>query len=455
VDSNEAQPVLLSEMLITTKDGDWGEEHPREGFIPYYVIRGADFPNVRVGNASTVPKRFLDSSTVVRRTLQPNDLIIETAGGNHDRPTGRTLLVTKKLLRSLTLPATCASFCRFLRVDPTKADPGFVFWYLQNLYGQGEMWQHQVQHTGVARFQYTRFASSADIPLPSLRDQSAVAETLSALDDKIALNCCMNETLEAMARAIFGSWFVDFDPVHAKAKGRHPFGMDASTAALFPSSFEDSELGRIPKGWKVATLGRICEVIDCLHSRKPDRQESGKPLLQLWNIRDDGLIDMSKAYWITPGDYQRWISRMEAAAGDCVITNVGRVGAVGQLPYGLKAALGRNMTGVRCRASFPFPTFLIECLLSNAMREEIVAKADSGTILDALNVRNIPRLRLIEPTLKVSSLFETTCRPLRERMEKNHAESDTLAGIRDTLLPKLISGEIRIKDAEKTVGEAV
>jgi type I restriction enzyme S subunit len=158
---------------------------------------------------------------------------------------------------------------------------------------------------------------------------------------------------------------------------------------------------------------------------------------------------MNDTYWISEEDYHLWTSRIEARPGDCVITNVGRVGAVSQIPFGTFAALGRNMTAVRTKSNYGFPTFLIECLLSSAMRQEIESKVDSGTILDSLNVRNIPKLRLVLPSIPVVERFEKLCRPLRHRMERNQAESCTLAAIRDTLLPKLISGEIRVKDAER------
>jgi type I restriction enzyme S subunit len=137
---------------------------------------------------------------------------------------------------------------------------------------------------------------------------------------------------------------------------------------------------------------------------------------------------------------------MEAMPGDCVVTNVGRVGAAAQMPAGQRAALGRNMTGVRCKQAFPYPTFLIECLLSKAMREEIVQKMDSGTILDALNVRNIPKLRFVRSPKGVVRRFEELARPFRAQMERHLAESRTLAALRDTLLPKLINGEIRVRD---------
>ena len=290
-----------------------------------------------------------------------------------------------------------------------------------------------------------------EFSLPPLPEQRAIAQILGTLDDKIELNRRMNETLQAMARTLFKSWFVDFDPVRAKMEGRDT-GLPQHLADLFPDRLVDSELGEIPEGWTVGTLGEICEVVDCLHSKKPGRTAEGKPLLQLWNIRDNGLTDMSDTYLIDEADYERWTSRIEVREGDCVITNVGRVGAVSQIPPGLNAALGRNMTAVRCVADFGYPTFVIAALLSDAMRLEIDFKTDSGTILNALNVRSIPKLRFVRAPEPVLGAHEGVARPTRARIEANLEASRTLAALRDNLLPKLVSGELRVNALEPARG---
>lgn len=289
------------------------------------------------------------------------------------------------------------------------------------------------------------------LPLPPLPEQRAIARILGALDDKIELNRRMNHTLEEMARALFKSWFVDFDPVTAKAEGRVPFGMNAETTSLFPAEFEETGEGVIPKGWKFGTIGDIADVIDCLHAKKPEQQEVGKIFLQLNNIRNDGLLDLSEVFRISDEDYAKWISRIEASEGDCVITNVGRVGAVSQIPPGVHAALGRNMTAIRLKQEFPYPAFMITCLLSDMMKDEINSKMDAGTILNALNVKNIPLLRLYIAPHAILSAFEKTLRPLRRKMEINLLNSQTLSFTRDSLLPKLMSGELRVKQAEKII----
>ena len=153
-------------------------------------------------------------------------------------------------------------------------------------------------------------ASRVQVPLPPLDEQRAIAHILGTLDDKIELNRRMNETLETIARALFKSWFIDFDPQfrNARSAGDRP-----RLAELPPGAFTDSELGPIPSGWYVGTLGQVADVIDCSHAKKPERQASGKPLLQLANIGEDGSVDTSELYLVSDSDYQAWTSRIEAS----------------------------------------------------------------------------------------------------------------------------------------------
>jgi type I restriction enzyme, S subunit len=305
-------------------------------------------------------------------------------------------------------------------------------------------------------FSNSRGTTQSYIPLNALRklsievpnsdyEKKAIAHILGTLDDKIELLRQMNETLEAMARALFQSWFVDFDPVRKKADGITT-GLPKEIEDLIPSEFEDSELGEIPKGWKVGKLGEFADIIDCLHSKKPDRKDFGFPFLQLNNISNNGLIDMSDTYFISEEDFQKWTSRIKAIKGDCVITNVGRVGAAGKIPDELECALGRNITGIRTKQNFPYQNFIIEYLLSDFGKNEINLNTDTGTILDALNVKSIPLLRIVIGNSEVQNLIEKSFSSFREKMEKNLNQINQISSIRDTLLPKLISGELELTD---------
>lgn len=365
-----------------------------------------------------------------RRTLRPNDIVFETAGGNRDRPTGRSVLVKARLLGDLKLPATCASFARFLRVDPAKADPQYVFWYLQHLYQQGTMWVHQVQHTGVARFQYTRFAETQRIPLPPLREQAGIARILGALDDKIELNRGMNQTLEATARAIFKSWFVDFDPVRAKRDGRQPTGMDAETAALFPDHFECAESGaaKIPHGWH-------------------------------WGRLDDLLL-LQRGFDLpadqrTPGPYPVFSAggkhgshREFKVRGPGVVT--GRSGVLGNIFYIHDDFWPLNTTlwVKEFRRSRPIHAYH---LLSDLGFRDF----NAGSAVPTLNRNHVHGLQVVVPPMALVERFEALASPQFARCEANRRESQTLSLIRDALLPKLLSGEIHVRDAEKVVEGAV
>src|SRR5690606_22842671 len=161
------------------------------------------------------------------------------------------------------------------------------------------------------------------------------------------------------------------------------------------ATFADSELGPIPEGWEVATVDSLSEVVDCLHTKKPEQMLGGERLLlQLNNIRDDGLIDTTMQYTISEADYAVWAAKFETRKGDCVITNVGRVGVAAQVPDGVTAAIGRNMTAMRLLPDHPWPAYFIQSLVSDALRTEIQRNTDNGTIMNALNVRNIGKLRM-------------------------------------------------------------
>lgn len=195
----------VSQLISFTRDGEWGQGEPGPGFVPMQVIRGTDFEHVRFGDLSTLPIRYIREDIAGRKAIKANDVLIETAGGTKDQPTGRTVHINDRIIAKAKLPMICASFARFLRPDMAAVDPGYLFWKLQAEYHSGALRPFHIQHTGVARFQYTQFATSHRFLFPDdLGEQRRTAEILSQLDNKIELNRRMNETLEGMTQAIFG-----------------------------------------------------------------------------------------------------------------------------------------------------------------------------------------------------------------------------------------------------------
>ena len=277
-----------------------------------------------------------------------------------------------------------------------------------------------------------------------LEFQKKISVILKSLDKRIQLNLAVSQSLKDIAQTIFKSWFIDFDPVKAKMAGEKPAGMDVATAALFPDSMEELELGLIPKGWSWISVGEIASVIDCLHSKKPELLEEGFPYLQLDTISDSGVLRFENAGLISKEDYDKWTSRIEVQGGDCLITNVGRVGAVSQVPDHFKAAIGRNITALRPKDSKLHRSLLIVALLSDFMKKEIKRNTDSGTILEALNVKNIPKLIIPGPSNSVLLEFAKLCDPIQLQLHELHEMNVNLKKIRDSLLPRLISGELQI-----------
>jgi len=203
----------------------------------------------RFEDAAHFPQANLDR--VGNKVSQPGDVVFTSKG-----TVGRFAFVRSDTPRFVYSPQLC--FWRSL--DPKLIDARFLFYWM---FGR----EFFVQFKGVAgQTDMAEYVSLADqwrmhITLPPLPEQRAIAHILGTLDDKIELNRRMNETLEGIARALFKSWFVDFDPVRAKAQGRQPAGMDAETAALFPDGFEDSPLGEIPRGWRVGKIGEVAALV--------------------------------------------------------------------------------------------------------------------------------------------------------------------------------------------------
>jgi type I restriction enzyme S subunit len=165
----------------------------------------------------------------------------------------------------------CGTGCLRVRFGNDEIDPLYASYYL----GHPQVREWIVRHAVGATMLNLNTSILSSLPFvnPPLPEQKAIAHILGTLDDKIELNNKMNQTLEAIAQTIFKSWFVNFDPVRAKMDGQQPVGMDAATADLFPDSFEDSELGKIPKGWEVVTVGDKCEFA------------YGKPLVKKYRIK--------------------------------------------------------------------------------------------------------------------------------------------------------------------------
>lgn len=327
-----------------------------------------------------------------------------------------------------------------LTVDGELADPLFYYYVFSSAEQQDYIRQHAIQtgvpHTNLGILRQT------PVPLPSLTEQRAIARILGTLDDKIELNRRMNETLEAMARALFKSWFVNFDPVHAKSEDRNP-GLPQPLADLFPNSFEDSELGEIPKGWDIKSIGDLANVSGGTTPSTKERSywEGGT---HAWATPKDlsalavpVLLDTERR--ITNAGLSQIGSGL-LSRGTVLLSSRAPIGylAVAEIPV----AINQGFIAMTPRAHMS-NIFLL--LWASIAHDEIVSRANGSTFLE-ISKANFRPILVVSPSSKVMQAFDRLARPLYERIVECARESRSLTALRDTLLPMLISGELRIEN---------
>jgi len=288
-----------------------------------------------------------------------------------------------------------------------------------------------------------------------------IARVLGTLDDKIELNRRMNKTLEAIARAHFKSWFVDFDPVRAKAEGRDP-NLPKPIADFFPSTFEESELGEIPNGWEVRKLGSVLSVIETGGRPRGGVKDisEGIPSVGAESIVGIGRFDYSKTKFV-PLDFFQSMSKGHVHDYDVLLyKDGGRPGVyephltiVGDAFPFAEFCINEHVYRLRTDPTLP-QSYLFFWLSSDSAMEEMRTRG-TGVAIPGLNSTAVRELAVLEPSATALDAFEKHVSPIVRRIFCNCKESRTLAMLRDALLPKLISGELRLPDAERILGGQV
>ncbi len=335
----------------------------------------------------------------------------------------------------LTFPACFPDSVVGFIADPLKADVKFIEYMFRFM-------RKRIQHQATGSVQDNINIQTLErlrFPIPPIQVQKAIAKILGDLDDKIELNRRMNETLESMARALFKSWFVDFDPVRAKLDGRQPTGMDATTAALFPDSFQDSSLGHIPKGWQACTLGdiannvsitfdfkRTLEVVfintgdvlegDFLHEKRS--QHTGLPGQAKKSIRPDDILFSE----IRPANKR--YAYVDFDSSDYVVST--------------KFMVIRGSEAIH-------PRLMYRILTAQETLDEFQLQAESrsGTF-PQITFDSVNSMPIILPPIEIQEAFQRAVGKLDAQTKINKQQSRTLATLRETILPKLLSGEMRV-----------
>jgi len=335
-----------------------------------------------------------------------------------------------------------------LRPDPKKVDGRYLLFALQSPYLQHQIGWNEGTGSTVSNLRIP-VLEALRVPTRSLPDQLEIAATLGALDDRNALLRETNATLEAIAQALFKSWFVDFDPVRAKQQGLAPAGMDEATAALFPDGFEESTLGPIPRGWHA---GSILESAVLLSGGTPktDRSEFWGGEIAWASAKDvsragDSVLVVTERT-ITPTGLERSTTRMIPRLATVVVARGATTGRMVML--GREMAMNQTCYALTSKCAAPIALY---CQLRFEI--DALVNAAHGSVFDTITTHTFERSNVIHPLPNILARFEEVGRPIFERIAEATARSQTLVAIRDTLLPRLISGQLRLPQAEAALAD--
>ncbi len=415
------EPILFSDLIAETKDGEWGEGQEAPGHVLCDVIRGTDFAGLHAPGIE-LPQRWIPDHLVTRKALAADDILIETAGGTAKQSTGRTALITKEFLASREgRPVLCSSFARYLRVDPAKAHPVYLYYVLQALYASGYMGVFNLQHTGVARFQFTAFRTKTRLTLHENGAQPKIAATLRSYDDLIANNQRRIASLESMAEEIYREWFVRMRFPGAKSavfdKGAptdwtHELILDAFKFYGGATPAKDN-----PRFWVDGEVHWYTPT-DITGTSSPYLEESAD------KCTDEGLRNCSANLF---------------PAYSIMMTSRATIGAIG-----INCAPACTNQGfITCIPNQRYPlTYLYHWLKLAKPHFEMLS---GGATFAELTKGTFKRIRILTPPLKLVAAYEQQARPMFDQVESLTKMNRRLRATRDSLLPRLISGKLRVE----------
>jgi type I restriction enzyme S subunit len=368
-----------------------------------------------------------------KQLLRKDDIVIVRSNGNKD-------LVGRSMIYNGPNDAVAfAGFCIRGRVKADQASPQFIHYWLRSP-ATREKFSREGSGTGIQNVSQA-LLNSQEIELPDLSEQREIAAVLGVLDDKIEVNRKTAATLEEMARALYRSWFVDFDPVHAKAAGRAPTHIDAATAALFPESFGEDGL---PEGWEEHGLSAIATFLNgtALQKYPAKDGEASLPVIKIAELRNGvtpksgrATKDIPAKFLIENGDV---LFSWSGSLLQKVWTN--GAGALNQHLFKVSSGLVPKW----------FHYFAVDQHMNN-FRHIAQSKA---TTMGHIQRHHLDEAMVCVPTHQVMTAAEELISPLFEKFIALDLENHSLAALRDTLLPRLMSGELRVGEAKEQV-EAV
>jgi len=393
---------------------------------PYRMIRTT---NVRNGRIDLTECRHVEEATYKtwtrRAQLQVGDVVL-----TREAPIGEVGFVTEA--KGVFLGQRLMQY----RANPKVLDSRYLLYCflspaLQHQFGSHEGSGSVVSHIRVGDcFKFK-------LQLPPLNIQRKISQTLETLDDRITLLRETNATLEAIAQALFKSWFVDFDPVHAKMQGRAPEGMDEATAALFPDSFEESELGAVPKGWHDKSLDAVASFLNGLALQKfPPTGDKDLPVIKIAQLRKGDTVGADLASRSIKPEYV-------IQNGDVLFSWSGSLEV--EIWCGGEGALNQHLFKV---TSEVFPKWFYFLWTRHHLEDFRQVAASKATTMGHIQRAHLTGAKVLVPSDGILRAANSVLEPIIQRLIENSLQVNNLAALRDTLLPRLISGQLRLSELE-------
>lgn len=381
----------IKDVISEVKSGDWGKGSPTENYTTEVLcVRGADIPELCKGNVGKMPQRFIHNKKATSKILSANNLIIEISGGSPTQSTGRIALISDKILSRYSKPLICSNFCK--AITATGIQPEYLFNYWLYLYNKDAMFPYENGTTGIKNLDFNSFIQEQDISIPDIKTQQKIVSILSSIDEKIETNKRINENLEEQAKALFKSWFVDFDR----------------------NEWVHCELGDIT----LITAG----------GDRPSKYTNKKTIECHVPIYSNG-IDNEGLYGYT------------------------NVAKIHEESITISA---RGTIGYVCLRLEPYvPIVRLISIIPN--KKELSAKylylwaltqniTGTGTTQQQLTVPIFRKTPISIPSDTKLKQFNSIADPLFSQIESNKKENIKLSTLRDTLLPKLMSGELSVEE---------
>ena len=397
----------IKDVISEVKSGDWGKGSPTENYTTEVLcVRGADIPELCKGNVGKMPQRFIHNKKATSKILSANNLIIEISGGSPTQSTGRIALISDKILSRYSKPLICSNFCK--AITATGIQPEYLFNYWLYLYNKDAMFPYENGTTGIKNLDFNSFIQEQDISIPDIKTQQKIVSILSSIDEKIETNKRINDNLEEQAKALFKSWFVDNNG----------------------------------EKWR---KGIVSDFYDISIGKTPPRKES-----QWFTDSENGIVwasisDMGSCN-VFLGNSSEYLTKEAVRKFKVCVVPENTILLSFKLTIGRVAIADKEMATNEAIAHFIAPNNAIEYTYLALKNYEFSSLGSTSSIATAINSKIIKSMPWMMPDEDTLNLFHQIVLPIFERMRNNCQEIICLSSLRDTLLPKLMSGELSVEE---------